>query len=193
MKAGEQVAGERALKELEKDLTPRWQILLMLDNIRRRKAIIAYLREEVGENYRMSIDEFLDRGLSDFENPVYGSLYDIWYATNELLEAYDRTLALNTGDHQVDTTSLFKQRSTRPITYQEAHRYWLDQEDVPSEQIITTLKMFFRALSSGVRDSEILAGSIRNTRRERRSVSRYCYHLTGQGRTYTFSGIRLHG
>ncbi|VFR10993.1 hypothetical protein SPFM5_00243 [Salmonella phage SPFM5] len=58
----------------------------------------------------------------------------------------------------MDTTSLFKQRSTRPITYRSIRRYWLDQEDVPSEQIITTGQGFFRALSSGVRDSEILAG-----------------------------------
>ncbi|VFR10992.1 hypothetical protein SPFM15_00248 [Salmonella phage SPFM15] len=71
------MAGERALKELEILDRPRWQILLMLDNIRRRKGYATYLREEVGENYRMSIDEYHQVGLSDFENPVYGSLYDI--------------------------------------------------------------------------------------------------------------------
>ncbi|VFR13288.1 hypothetical protein SPFM12_00258 [Salmonella phage SPFM12] len=165
----------------------------MLDNIRRRKAIIAKAGEQVGENYRMSIDEFLDRPRWQILNPVYGSLYDIWYATYLREEVYDRTLALNTGDHQVGLSDFEKQRSTRPITYQEAHNELLEAEDVPSEQIITTLKMDTTSLFSGVRDSEILAGSIRRYWLDQRSVSRYCYHLTGQGFFRALSGIRLHG
>ncbi|VFR12685.1 hypothetical protein SPFM10_00250 [Salmonella phage SPFM10] len=152
------MAGERALKVDEFLDRPRWQILLMLDNIRHDIWYATYLREEVGENYRMSNTGDHQVGLSDFENPVYGSLFTYQEAHNELLEAYDRTLALIITTLKMDTTSLFKQRSTRPILAGSIRRYWLDQEDVPSEQNHLTGQGFFRALSSGVRDSETLPG-----------------------------------